>query len=241
MMSVHEVSKLAGVSVRTLHHYDAIGLLPPAAVTDAGYRLYDEESLARLQDILLFRELEFPLKEIKSILGSPDFDRQEALTRQTALLTIRKERLEQLIAFAQALVQKGNDNLNFSAFDQTKLKQYEEQAKNTWGETDAYKEYEQKTAQTAEADRKQLARQMMQLMADFGSIKARSPADPTVQEKVQQLRDFITANYYTCTKPILSGLGQMYAVGGEMTENIDAAGGAGTGAFIAAAIREYCR
>ena len=82
---------------------------------------------------------------------------------------------------------------------------------------------------------------MMQLMADFGAMKTRSPADLEVQEKVRHLQDFITANYYTCTKPVLSGLGQMYVAGGEMTENIDAAGGAGTGAFIAAAIREYCR
>ena len=241
MLTVHEVSNLTGVSGRTLHHYDAIGLLVPAAVSDAGYRLYDEASLARLQDILLFRELEFPLKEIKSILDKPGFDRQKALTQQAALLTIRKERLEQLIAFAQALAQEGNDNMNFSAFDETKLKQYEEQAKKTWGETDAYKEYAQKSAQTTKADQKQLAQQMMQLMADFGAMKTRSPADLEVQEKVRHLQDFITANYYTCTKPVLSGLGQMYAAGGEMTENIDAAGGAGTGAFIAAAIREYCR
>ncbi len=241
MLTVHEVSNLTGVSVRTLHHYDAIGLLVPAAVSDAGYRLYDEASLARLQDILLFRELEFPLKEIKSILDKPGFDRQKALTQQAALLTIRKERLEQLIAFAQALAQEGNDNMNFSAFDETKLKQYEEQAKKTWGETDAYKEYAQKSAQTTKADQKQLAQQMMQLMADFGAMKTRSPADLEVQEKVRHLQDFITANYYTCTKPVLSGLGQMYVAGGEMTENIDAAGGAGTGTFIAAAIREYCR
>ena len=79
MKTVNEVSKLTGVSVRTLHHYDAIGLLKPTQVTEAGYRLYDDTALARLQTILLFRELQFPLKEIKSILDSPDFNREQAL------------------------------------------------------------------------------------------------------------------------------------------------------------------
>ena len=77
MKTVHEVSRISGVSVRTLHHYDAIGLLKPTAVTEAGYRLYDDAALARLQDILLFRELEFPLKEIKAILDHPEFDEKQ--------------------------------------------------------------------------------------------------------------------------------------------------------------------
>ena len=86
MKTVTEVSKITGVSVRTLHHYDAIGLLRPTAVTEAGYRLYDDEALGRLQTILLFRQLQFPLKEIKKILDSPNFDPQEALAQQIELL-----------------------------------------------------------------------------------------------------------------------------------------------------------
>ena len=86
MRTVKEVSRLTGVSVRTLHHYDAIGLLKPTEVTRAGYRLYDDTALSRLQSILLFRELQFPLKEIKAILDSPDFDPEEALTQQIKLL-----------------------------------------------------------------------------------------------------------------------------------------------------------
>ena len=77
MKTVHEVSRISGVSVRTLHHYDAIGLLKPTAVTEAGYRLYDDAALARLQNILLYRELEFPLKEIKAILDQPEFDEKQ--------------------------------------------------------------------------------------------------------------------------------------------------------------------
>ena len=96
-MTIHEVSKLAGVSVRTLHYYDAIGLLPPTALTESGYRLYDDTALARLQSILLFRELEFPLKDIKRILDGPKFDQATALTDQIKLLELQQARLGRLI------------------------------------------------------------------------------------------------------------------------------------------------
>ena len=100
MMTVHEVSKLAGVSIRTLQYYDKIGLLHPTGYTDAGYRLYDDTDLERLQHILLFRELEFPLKDIKAILNSPDFDRSKALEQQIELLRLKKEHIENLMNFA---------------------------------------------------------------------------------------------------------------------------------------------
>jgi len=90
MMTVKRVSDLTGVSVRTLQYYDKIGLLSPTELTDAGYRLYDDTALERLQQILLFCELEFPLKEIKAILGSPNFDRKRALSQQIELLELKK-------------------------------------------------------------------------------------------------------------------------------------------------------
>ena len=106
MRTVKEVSKLTGVSVRTLHHYDAIGLLKPTAVTQAGYRLYDDAALGRLQTILLFRELQFPLKEIKAILDSPGFDRSQALEQQIALLELQYQRMGELLAFAREMQKK---------------------------------------------------------------------------------------------------------------------------------------
>ena len=90
MMTVNEVSKLSGVSIRSLHHYDKIGLLPATEVTAAGYRLYDDKALERLQMILLFKELQFPLKEITTILDNPEFDRSKALEQQIKLLELRK-------------------------------------------------------------------------------------------------------------------------------------------------------
>ena len=119
MMTIHEVSKLAGISVRTLHHYDAIGLLPPTARTEAGYRLYDDTALARLQSILLFRELEFPLKDIKRILDDPNFDHATALADQIKLLELRQEQLSQLIALARETLETGVTPMKFDAFDKT--------------------------------------------------------------------------------------------------------------------------
>ena len=117
MMTVNQVSKLTGVSVRTLQYYDSIGLLKPSGYTEAGYRLYDDMALERLQQILLFRELEFPLKEIKIIIDAPDFDRNKALQQQIELLTMKKEHLENLIDFARGLKLTGVRKVDFKVFD----------------------------------------------------------------------------------------------------------------------------
>ena len=132
MMTVNEVSKLTGVSIRALQYYDKIGLLHPAEYTEAGYRLYDNTTLERLQQILLFRELEFSLKEIQSILQSPDFDRDRALDQQICLLTLKKEHIENLITFARGLKQIGGTNMDFSAFDTAKMDEYATKAKEKW-------------------------------------------------------------------------------------------------------------
>ena len=120
MFTVNEVSKIAGISIRTLQYYDKIGLLPPSGFTDSGYRLYNEDSLEKLQTILLFRELEFPLKEIKKIIENPDFDREKALSEQIKLLKLRREQIDSLISLAEKLKNKEEKILDFSAFDKIK-------------------------------------------------------------------------------------------------------------------------
>ena len=140
MWTVNEVSKRTGVSVRTLHHYDAIGLLKPSRVTEAGYRLYDDTALRRLQNILMFRELQFPLKEIKAILDNPKFDPAEALGQQIHLLELRKAHIESLISFARELQwkhrQKGafdmeeKHAMEFDVFDKKDIDRYAEEVKN---------------------------------------------------------------------------------------------------------------
>lgn len=241
MKTVKEVSRLTGVSVRTLHHYDAIGLLPPTQVTEAGYRLYDDDALRKLQTILLFRELRFPLKQIRQILGSPNFDPQEALTEQIAMLKLQRTHLDRLIAHAEQIQSTGGIPMDFKAFDTSEQDRYAAEAKARWGSTDAYREYEKKTAGQTKEQLKSTGDGLMDIFAQIGQIKDQSPASPEAQALVKSLQDYITANFYTCTKPILMGLGQMYIAGDAMTENIDKAGGPGTAQFVYEAIAIYCR
>ena len=241
MKTVKEVSLLTGVSVRTLHHYDAIGLLKPTRVTEAGYRLYDDTALRRLQTILLFRQLQFPLKEIRDILDSPGFDPMGALTQQIHLLELQRKHLDNLISHARKIQTTGVFSMDFSTFDTTELDQYTAEAKARWGKTKAWQEYEQKAAgQTAE-QKQSTGDALMDIFARFGKIRHLSPESQEAQELVASLQDFITRHYYTCTKPILQGLGQLYIAGDSMTENIDKAGGEGTARFAHDAIEIFCR
>lgn len=239
MMTIGELSALTHVSIRTLRHYDQIGLLKPSHVTDAGYRLYDDAALERLHTILLFRELEFPLADIARIIDTADFDPIETLDRQITLLTMRREHIDNLILFARGLKLKGMKHMDFSAFDTRKIDDYTTQAKAAWGKTEAWKEFEQR-GNTREQN-KQSGDALMALIASFGAQRDLDPACDEAQAMVQQLQDFITANFYTCTVPVLHGLADMYDGGGDFTRNIDKAGGAGTAAFLAQAMRIYCQ
>ena len=238
MMNIGELSALSHVSIRTLRHYDKLGLLKPARVTEAGYRQYDDASLQRLHLILLFRELEFPLADIKRIIDAPDFDPVAALEKQITLLTMRREHIDNLILLARGMKAKGLNHMDFTAFDARRIDDYTAQAKAAWGKTDAWKEYESR-GKTREQN-KQAGDAMMALFAEFGKRRSIDPACAEAQAMVQQLRDFITENFYTCTVPVLRGLADMYDGGGDFTANIDKAGGTGTAAFIAQAMRIYC-
>ena len=241
MMTVHEVSQISGVSIRALHHYDKIGLLPATEVTDAGYRMYDDTALERLQQILLFKELQFTLKEIKAILDSPDFDRGRVLEQQIQLLELRKERLQNLIDLARGIKMIGVKHMSFEAFDTRKLDEYARQAKASWGQTDAYKEYEKKSAGRGKEEQHVLNVQMMEIFSEFGKIKEQDPEGEAAVGLAKRLQEFITEHFYTCTDKILLGLGAMYAGGGDLTVNIDKIGGTGTAEFADKAIQAYCK
>ena len=231
-MRIKEFAAFTGVSVRTLHYYEEIGLRAPACVDrSTGYRYYDGNSLLRMQEILFYRELDFSLKSIGEILSSPDYDRKKALKEQKHLLMLKKERLEGLISAIDGAM-KGENVM--SAFDNSKFESYKEEAKAKWGKTEAYREYEQRGSRDAGDG-------LMAVFAELGKVRQLDPAASEVQELVKNLQDFITANYYTCTKQILQGLGQMYAADPRFKENIDRAGGAGTAEFAARAIEIYCR
>ena len=241
MKTVTEIAKQTGVSVRTLHHYDAIGLLKPTMTTDAGYRLYGEDALERLYLIIIYRELGFSLKQIASILDAPDFDRNAALEQQILLLEEKRQQLQNRIYLARAIQQSGVNNMDITKFDHKKPEDHAAQAKALWGKTDAYREYEKKSAGRTKEAQQALGDGLMALFAKLGTMKDLSADSDAVQAWVAELQNYITANYYTCTKPILQGLGAMYADGGSMTENIDNAGGHGTGEFAKAAIDIYCK
>ena len=130
--------------------------------------------------------------------------------------------------------------MDFSAFDNRKVEAYAAEARKKWGTTGAYREYEEKTRGQTPAQQKADGDGLMEIFARIGAVRHLSPASPEAQALVQELQDYITAHYYTCTPQILMGLGQMYAAGDEMNQNIDAAGGDGTGAFARDAIMIYC-
>ncbi len=241
MMTVKAVSKHTGVSIRTLRYYDKIGLLPATAYTEAGYRLYDDTALARLQQILLFRALEFPLKDIQHILCSPDFDRNKALQQQIEFLELKKEHIENLITFARGIKLIGGTHMDFSAFDRKKLDDYARQARESWGNTAAYREFEEKSYGRTPETEEHIAQGLIAIFAEMGKIRTADPADKQAQVLVKKLQGYITEHYYSCTKPVLLGLGQMYAAGGEFTENIDRVGGTGTAVFANQAIIIYCQ
>lgn len=240
MMTVNEVSKLTGVSIRTLQYYDKIGLLKPTNYTKTGYRLYDDTALETLQQILLFRELEFPLKDIKKIIDSPSFDKNKALEQQITLLTLKKEHLENLIVLAHGIKEIGVKTMNFSAFDTHKIDEYAAQAKASWGETPEYREYEQKSKGRTPNQQQAINSQMMNIFAEFGKIRHEEPSVEEAQKLAGKLQDFITENFYTCSKEILASLGRMYAGGGAFTDSIDNVGGVGTAEFAHRAIEIYC-
>ena len=243
-MQINEFAKLVSVSVRTLHYYDEIGLLKPAFVDEQnGYRFYDKNSLLRMQEILFYRELDFPLKSILEILSSPDYDKQKALAEQRKLLILKKERLEKIIdAFDGAA--KGK--VTMAAFDnsdyETARKQYEVEAKQHWGETDAYKEHAEKTAKYTKDKWQAVNDGLMVIFAKFAEcMNDGNTADSDeAQTLVKELQNYITDNYYTCTNQILAGLGQMYVADERFKTNIDK-NGDGTADFVSKAIEVYCK
>jgi len=239
MKTVLEVSRISGISVRALHHYDAIGLLRPTAVSKAGYRLYGDEALERLQKILLLRELQFPLGEIIEILDRPGYDAQAALAEQIRLLEMQKDRLEKIIALARRMQEKGEAEMDLSVFSRKETDERRKEAREKWGRTQAWQEFEQK--EKCGADTNAAGERLTALFAQIGSLRDGQPGSAQAQEAVRTLQAQITKDFYTCTKEILFGLGQMYAADERFRRSIDAAGGEGTAEFVRKAIVIYCQ
>ena len=239
-MQIKEFAAFTGVSVRTLHYYDEIGLLTPAHVDEhTGYRFYDDSSLLRMQEILFYRELDFSLKAIGEILSAPGYDKAKALKEQKNLLTLKKERLERLIS---AIDRAAKGEHIMTAFDNSEFDKYKSEVQERWGKTDAFQEHAEKTKQYSKDKWNGLAGEMNDIMAAFAQCmkQGAAPGSGEVQNLVKTLQEHITGNYYHCTNEILTGLGQMYVADERFRNNIDKHAD-GTAAFICQAIGVYCR
>ena len=240
-MQIKEFAELTEVSVRTLHYYDEIGLLKPDEVDEEnGYRYYGEPAFEKMLEILFFRELGFPLKSIKEILSSPDYNKKEAFRKQKELLKLKMEKLQKMI-FVLENAEKGEFYMSRidSTYEKTR-KQYEAEAKEKWGNTDAYKESQQKTATYSKEKWNDVSSGLDEVIAEFAKAKAEGKSAEESVSLAEKLQQYITDNFYTCTKEILSGLGEMYVLDERFKENIDKHG-EGTAEFVRDTIRIYCR
>jgi DNA-binding transcriptional MerR regulator len=242
-LTVKQVAKLTGITVRTLHYYDEISLLTPSTITEAGYRLYDDENLERLQQILFFREIDFELKDIKAILDNPDFDKVKALEKHKKLLELKRNRMEKLITLVDKTL-KGEKEMSFKEFDMSEIKkvqeEYKEEAKERWGDTDAYKESNRKTSKYGKEDWAEISKDSARIYKGFSDNMDKEVSSPEVQNFVQEWQKHITKYFYNCTKEILAGLGEMYVADERFTKNIDKYG-EGLAEFMSKAIYYYCR
>ncbi len=241
--SIGTLSSLSGVSVRALHYYDQIGLLHPSEVAESGYRYYDDAAVERLWQILFYRELEFPLRDIGEILSSPDFDRVRALEEHRSLLLQKRERLDGLIELVSNAL-KGEQNMEFQPFDTSKIdalrEQYAAEAKARWGESEAYKESNRQESCRTDADRSAIQKESEDIFRAFAALVGESASDTRVQSLVLRWQAFISKHHYNCTNEILAGLGQMYVGDERFLQNIDAFG-AGTAKLMSDAISVYCK
>ncbi|MRR12467.1 MerR family transcriptional regulator [bacterium] len=230
--TVGEVATLAKVSVRTLHHYDEIGLLKPSARTEAGYRLYTEHDLETLQQTLFFRELGFDLADIRDMLSSPGFDAAEALQMQRDLLVRKRDRVELLIEAVDLaiLARKGGVALDkedmFEVFGDFDPAEYAEEAEQRWGDTDAYKESMRRTSRNTKEDWKRMGEESGAITTDLVALMQEgAPADdPRVQAVIERHWKSIDTNFYACSMEIYGGVGEMYVADPRFTKNIDKAG-----------------
>lgn len=242
-LRINEVSKLTGVTVRTLHYYDEIGLLAPTEVTHSGYRLYDDNALFKLAQIMFFKELDFSLSEIKHIMTHPDFDTQKALLNQKELLIKKRERLDGLINLVDKTL-KGRFEMSFNEFDTTEIEQakdkYAKEVKEKYGSTDEYAEYEQKSSKYTKQDWSNINDKMLVIFKKSADVMDKAPESSDAQKLVKEWQDYISDNFYKCSDEVLAGLGQMYVADERFKTNIDKTN-KDLAEYISKAIAFYCK
>lgn len=239
MMTVQEVARLAGVSTRTLRYYDQIGLLPPASATQAGYRLYSAQDLRRLQQILFLRELDFPLKDIAPLLEAEARDTRTAVERHRELLKLKMARMQGLIDLCERILQ-GKDETMMTPFDQSniteKREEYAKEAMERWGNTDAYRESQKRTAHYTKEDWAAVQEEMDAVFKGFAALVGKDPVGAEVRAQVLKWRSLMSQRFYHCTDEMLIGIGEMYLADERFQKTLDAYG-EGTAKLMSEAMR----
>ncbi len=224
-MQVKGVASLAGISIRTLHHYDDIGLLKPTEVTESGYRLYVEEDLEMLQQILLFKELGLSLKEIKAVIYDPSFNKQEALELHQQLLIEKRNRLNRMIAMTEQTIKsmKGEKSMTnkqrFEGFDFSE-NPYEEEAKKRWG-NEKVSEANKKVGGMTKDEQADLAAEANEIYKKLAKLMGESSSSEPVQKAIQEWYDFLNRNFTTYSPEAFKGLGELYVQDERFQSNID--------------------
>lgn len=243
LKTVKEVSDLVGVTTRTLHYYDEIGLLSPKNITEAGYRLYDDNDLSRLQQILFFKEMDFGLKKIKEVMDNENYNKADVLVRQREILDLKRKRLENIIKLIDENLE-GEDNMSFKEFDMNEIEalqdKFKEEVEERWGKSEAYKESVAKTSKYSKNDWQNINEEGDKIFKAIADNMDKSPNSKEVQELIKKWQDHITKNFYNCTPEILLGLGEMYVSDERFTKNIDKHG-KGLSEFMNEAIKSYCK
>lgn len=213
--TINKLARMAGVSVRTLRFYDQTGLLPPARVGDNGYRYYGQEELVRLQQILFFRELKFPLGQIKEIMGSPSFDRREALEQQANLLRLEKRRLDRILKTIEKTIttMKGATTMDdaefYNGLSREEVEAYAQEAKERWGNTEAYRQSQERWGRMSAAEKHTLQEDVetaTQALADHMPDGYDSPA---VQQLIDEQFKGINTMFYDCSVEMFRNLAVM--------------------------------
>lgn len=239
---VKEVAEVTGISVRTLHYYDEIGLLTPKT-TEAGYRLYSENDLERLQQILFFKALDFPLKKIKEILEHPDFNRIEVLEYQKAILLEKQQRIMSMLSTIDKSIQhaKGEihmtDKEKFEGFD-FNHNPHEEEARERYGD-EAVDRSSKQLASLNKDEKKELSQSFNDLYKKLASLRHGPSTSPEAQDAIHEWYEYLNANFgYTYTLDAFKNLGQMYVDDERFTKNIDRFGD-GLAQFMKQAMAVY--
>ncbi|HMR01590.1 MAG TPA: MerR family transcriptional regulator [Candidatus Gracilibacteria bacterium] len=242
--TVRQLAKMAHVSVRTLHHYDDIGLLRPSFVGENGYRYYEQKELLQLQQILFFRELEFSLQDIAEIMSAPDFNLVEALMEQEKMLRLKRERLDQiLITLSQTLTtmkKKKNveDQSLYDGLSTKKLEEYQEEAKLRWGKTDAWKQSQERLKNWSKDDMKRIQEEGKAILAKIADVMDKGPRDEGVQKLVEEYLQHMN-RFYDCSKMMFRNLGTMYSEDERFAAYYEKIA-PGLAAFMTEAIHMYC-